>query len=151
MNENWPRWIKASINKFFSDRKTTLNFYYEGQERNTSGLPNWCELRLNGPFSEECSRNYWKIHIDVNILIANILDRNDLYKLDRLIGKVTNIYEVCIPIYKKGFDPEIDTNALLETMQRVSSIETDNYGIVDPETRLEHSIVQARYKMVLMT
>ena len=69
VNTNWPRWIFASVCTHFDARKGDYNLFIEGQFRNMQPPKDFFELRMDGPFITEVSHNFYKLYIEINVLI----------------------------------------------------------------------------------
>jgi hypothetical protein len=82
---NIVRWLFASISKHFNFMKGDIPFYVEGEQH--AKEESSVELRLNGPFINHPIKNYWKIDLDINLLITSTIDDQDLHKIYRLIDK----------------------------------------------------------------
>lgn len=152
---NWARWIRASISLWFQNgikaASSTSYLYFEGQDRDTSKLSDWAELRMMGPWIREQSQNYWQFEIRLNLFIASGIDANDLYKQQRLQGLYLPIFGNTIPVYRLGTG-EFDDGSLMECLQLSpkDQIQVFPFGIVnttDHVTRLEQSAIQAKYCM----
>ena len=154
---NWARWIRASITKWFDDHRqaTSPNSYlfFEGQDRDETVRPDWAELRLMGPWMLELSKDYWMFDMRVNLFIACAIDKDDLYKIQRIQGIYAPIFANTIPVFRLG-DGEFDDGTLMECLQlsveRNDMIQILNFGMVnttDHVTRMEQSAIQAKYRM----
>ena len=152
---NWARWIKSSVNLWFKNGIAAVSpdsyLYYEGQDRDTSKLQDWAELRLMGPWMREQSQNYWQFEVRLNLFIANALDATDLYKQERLQGLYLPIFGNTIPVFRLGTG-EFDDQSLMECLQLSpkDQIQVYDFGIVnttDHVTRLQQSAIQAKYCM----
>ena len=69
INQNWHRWIFASVAKYFDDNKGQFPLYIEGQDPLPEELNERAELRINGPFFNETSKNIFQLSIDINLLL----------------------------------------------------------------------------------
>lgn len=152
---NWARWIRASVAVWFQNHITAVSassyLYFEGQDRDTSKLHDWAELRMMGPWMREQSQNYWQFEIRLNLFIASGVDATDLYKQQRLQGLYLPIFGNTIPVYRLGTG-EFDDQSLMECLQLSpkDQIQVLNFGIVnttDHVTRMEQSAIQAKYCM----
>lgn len=157
---NWARWIKASIYSWFEAHRqaTAPNnvLYFESNDRETSTVSDWAELRFMGPWLQELSRNYWMFDITVNLFIASAIDPKDLYKIDRLKGIYLPMFADTIGVFRLGTGT-FDDSTLMECLILQSSgnnmIQVINLGIVnstDHVTRLEQCAIQAKYRMFFL-
>lgn len=153
---NWSRWIYSSCAKHFNAgaEDFSLPCFVEGDERNTDNLKQWIEVRLDGPYMKEVSRNYWRIDVEVNIFIGSVSDNQYMYDLQSLTGKVASMFG-CIPVTRTG-DP-IDDPAndgvqigILDLKKHPAElIRISNFGKVRPDTRFQQATVEGHYEMYL--
>lgn len=154
MNPNWTRWIQASLTSYFKDFIETqgkLNLLIEGQERPKTNQ-DWAELRWDGPYAREESRNLWHLDVEINIAVSSVLNREDTHTHKRHVGLVQSSYINYIPIHKYG-DGDDDDQSYLGCFQlKVEAREaiiTSYFGKVAPDLELEQSTVEAHYRMTL--
>ncbi len=151
-NENWDRWICASIYKHFDILKS-IPMFVEGDERSTDKEPKYFELRVDGPIAKEISKDYWKLTIDIGTLICSIIDKRHLLTQRTEAGRIAKIMTECIPIYKYGEETGDDKTFVFSIKRQDSGrrdgIESKHIGQVEPSIRLNRSIVEAKYKVEL--
>lgn len=155
-NRNWDRWLLASISQHFKVEvadKLSLFMYVEGQHRDTNEQRQWFELRMDGPFAKETSRDYWKIKIEVNCLISTSASDRDYHQHRQNVGDTFSGFHSCISIFKYGNGPDDDQSKLGEAVLRSpnSSIVTSHFGRINPGTQLEQTTIEAHYVMELDT
>lgn len=157
MNQNWARWIFASVSYFFDRQRGSLDMFVEGTDKmGRRQEKDYLEFRLNGPYGTEIARAQWKLVFDVNILVCSIRDQKDIHRIYRNAGIVTSMFKGEIPIYKMG-DGSEDNNsvllgcAVLETEGRAGGIYVDHYGQLDPALPVLQATVEAGYKIYLDT
>ena len=149
-NENWPRWMELSIFKFIDDNAPDIAFvYYEGQERKTSGYSAWFEVRMDGPFAREESKDNWFFEVEVNVLVSCEVGR-DFSKASKMFGKVGSMLDASIPIFKLGDEPGDDANVKLgcltvDTRTDKDGIIIKRFGQVEPKVKLIQGSVEVRY------
>ena len=152
VNRDWPRWIFASISKWFSDRRNGVPLYLEGFDIQQVPPKDWAELRMNGPFFRNPSHNYWVVSVDVNILLQITPDNEDNHKLWRIAGIFLDAMQGEIPVYKYG-DTENDDQSLFGCLAiepvKDEEIVLANFGRVDPEIQMMRSAISALYRMDL--
>lgn len=154
-NQNWPRWIFASVSKHFNDRRGGLAFYIEGQERNVPAPKDLLELRLDGPYLTEVNKDYWRLYIEVSILIQAIKDDADYHRIHSHSGLVAQAFTT-IPVYKFGVGVDDDQTQLgcLELVQNLGKrerIQINNFGQIEQSTPLLQTSVEGHYEMYLTT
>lgn len=155
-NKNWPRWIYASVSDHFkvAADASALPIIIEGIEDRTSEklrLPLRSEFRLNGPVTSEVSKNYFRLYVDVNLLVQQHMDNDNAYKLMDAIGVFYNAMTT-IDIYRHGNGPDDDGSFLgcLVLRDELSEpITIDHFGQLKEDTRLRESMIMGRYKMFL--
>jgi len=163
LTRHLPRWIKASVLKFFQqlvDKDGGLHLKFEGtpyidqEGRVVTKLPQWAEFRLDGPFSKEPSNNYWTHRIEVNLLVATNLSTQDFYSHERSVGIIYDAFRTEIPVFRLG-NGEFDNQAQLgcfqiQTEEREAII-VSNFGQIETDIKLTQSTVEGHYRMDLKT
>lgn len=156
MNPNWSRWVWASILNHFSTvaQSIPLPMHAEGvDERDTDDLEtNHVEVRVNGPFVRELSRNYFELHVDVNILLHNFMKETNEsgYDLATWSGIFQTACEGPINIYKFGGEVGDDSTyvgCLTLRRGKYDSLRLLYFGQTGRVERLRQSMVDAKYEM----
>jgi hypothetical protein len=152
-NKNWPRWIEASVLKYVNDNSPPNSFvYYEGQERKTSNYHAWFEVRIDGPWAHEQSKDYWRLWIELNVLCSVDVGR-DLYAIVRMAGAMGEIMDNIIPVFKLGNGPDDDgavqIGCLFLDVREDRGIDIHKFGQIEPKTKLIQASVEARYRIDL--
>lgn len=154
MNSNWPRWIAASIHKHFLTEVTSLPIYIEGEPRSQNTVTDYAELRFDGPYAHEDSRNQWILDVEINVLIGSIPDEKDTHRIYKNEGIIAAAMKPIIKVYKYG-DGINDDNLLLGCLHIKQSFNQTifiaRFGQVDPKINLLQSTIEAHYKMELNT
>lgn len=153
---HWDRWVFASICQHFDDRRGTLPMYVEGTHRDTRELEDFFELRVDGPWYSEISKNYWWVFIEINVLIQSAKNNTDFHRIRKMTGIISQILERCIKVYKYGNEP-YDDSSLLGVLERqddrrgknADRIQINHFGQIEPKLKLEQSTVEAHYVMKL--
>lgn len=156
MNIDWPRWSIASIIKHFSDeiKSDTFPVFIEGMDRETNKDTDFAEIRVDGPWTNEISADYWRIYCEVNILIQSVMSDSDLYLIYRHIGLVNMAFQKCISVFKYGDEP-LDDGSFLGCFKLVidrynrEQVKTSNFGQIDKSVKLQQATVEAHYEMYL--
>lgn len=141
LNQNWQRWIFASLCKHFDNNKQTLSLFIEGQHRNIEG--DFAELRILGPNFTEVSKKYWYITVTVNILIQTVINETDFHKQSKDIGIISAAF-TNVDVYKYGYD-----DTLLGCLELLDAITVNNFGQIDPAVKLLQATVEGTYQMDL--
>lgn len=163
-NPNWPRWIKASVAKYLYTNVASPNnlpFLVEGVNERTQEFteaPDRAEGRVNGPFADEESHGYWRLDVDINVLVYSTMNGNqkNAYYLDTIAGWFLEKMATSIPIYRMGnigLAGSLDDGTLLGCLSPRSgkndSIKVLHFGQIDRTIRTEECMVDGRYHMWL--
>lgn len=152
LNENWDRWIFASISQHFETNCGTFPMYIEGMKRDTSKLPEFFELRIDGPYYTEYAKDQWTVYVEINTLIQVTKDKTDFHKMRRRTGQISAIMEPCIILYRYG-DTAPDDQEQFGYLERIDGdkerIQTSHFGQIEPRFELEQSTVEAHYRAML--
>lgn len=161
MNKNWPRWMKASMIKWFTDiiqKKNNVTCFIETTEHiDKDGNPvtelhTWAEARFNGPLSKPITKTTFHHQVIVNFLISTKLDQVNVYSHDTTVGLVYEAYVNSIPVFKLGTG-EDDDGSLLGCFQLEAdnkfAIQVAHFGQLDVDVKITQSIIEAHYNMWL--
>jgi hypothetical protein len=153
MNINWPRWSYASITKHFATEISSIPIFIEGADRETDELADFVEIRVDGPWMNEISADYWRIYCEINILVQSVMD-DDLHKLWRLIGEVNVAFQKCLSVYKYGTGNDDDSSFLgcfkfVTDKYDREQVKTSNFGQINLNVKLQQATVEAHYEMFL--
>lgn len=153
MNENWSRWIIASIGKHFDEHKKTVPMFIEGQHRNTRELKDFFELRIDGPRFTEVSKDYWHVYVEINTLIQSTMNDSDYHRIERTLGTIlvafSNIY-----VYRLG-DGLSDNQSLLGCLKLIQNegkreyLQVYRLGQIEKTDQIVQAVVEGHYKMEL--
>lgn len=143
---NIHKWITASLIKHFKANVSTP-LYYHGENPNlTKGKKSYFELRIDGPSIKQPSRTYFKVYVEVNVLISVYDNEGNIYKIENLIGEISAAFNNTIPVYKL---PE-DTLVGCLTLNK-DGIFPAKFGEVDPDLKLQQATVEGHYEIQLET
>lgn len=154
-SQYWLPWIHASICKHFDDNKGSLTLRIEGEEApETRSEQSYFELRVDGPTLILVSKSYWKVKIEVNVLVTTVMDDENLYLHQETIGKVVDMFEDVLRIYKygKSTDPNNDSSLFVclnidydRHARGGDALIVSNFGQIDKTTRIQQASVEAHY------
>lgn len=156
MNENLARWIFASIADYFSGIATSLSLplLVEGvDERESETMQeSHAELRVSGPFLKELSHNYWKIQVDINILLTDLMSmsQENAYDIVQWGGTFQEAMFSPISVYKYGANLSDDDSFIgCLTLRRNSNdtVKLMHFGQISRVDRVRQSVIDARYEM----
>lgn len=148
-NKHWPRWIFASLTKWFDDHKSGVFMYVEGDDADTGGQQDYFEFRMNGPICEESSKGWWRFDVMINILVVSKRNNTSTHTIYSNVGVVAAAFETNIPIYKFGNGVDDDREELLGCMVLVDTIEITHLGQVNPDLKEQQSMVEGHYRMFI--
>jgi hypothetical protein len=158
MNENLARWIMSSLAVYFNTVATSLGvvFFVEGVNEREEDTMNQehVELRVNGPFVAEISKNYWRLHVDVSILLTDYMKMSseNAYDINDWGGTFLTAMCEAIPLYRNGNGPEDDGSLIgcLTLQKGVSQpVRLIHFGQISRDSRLRQSVVDGRFEMYL--
>ncbi len=155
-NPSWPKWIQASIAKYFktvANNNNYVSLVEELEERTTEFMesPQRLEIRMNGPFVRNASANYYLMDVDVNILIFSHMDDTDdnVYDGIDIAGIMAEAASGPIPVYQLGNLVGDDGSQLgCLTMTR-DGVKVFHFGELTRQDRLRQFSVDAGYKLEL--
>lgn len=156
MDDRFPRWLMSSLSVYFSDVATAipLTYYVEGvDERSDETMEEQhAELRISGPFVTKVSSNYWRVHVDINVMLTDYmtLTQENSYEIATWGGKFLEAMLQKIPIYQYG-----DGGALVGclTVRRGFSdpVRLIHFGQVSRVDRVRQAVVDGKFEMILTT
>lgn len=149
INEDWTRWISASVAQHFIAALDPIYVYLETTERFTDKKKEWVEVRVDGPDCQEVSKGQFHLYIEVNLALVGISNPSDGQKFDRLIGKVISNFPKNMPIYRYG-DQAVDDGSLVFCMTLLvddrEKIRVSRSGQVEPRTPVIQATVEGHYE-----
>ena len=162
---NWARYIFASVATYLKSTAAdlTLPALVEGLDERTDTYmesTDRVEIRVNGPYSQELSFNYFRLWVDVNVLLSSRMDAGkNGYVIQRLAGQFQSAMDQPIPVWNYGDQPgdfvpslpdtQIHLGCLSPRPQTGESIKVLHFGQVEKTDRIKQSIVDARYVMFM--
>jgi len=160
--KRWTKWIWSSVAMHMKPVADELGLplLVEGiddrQGKNVEA--SHAELRINGPFIFEDSKDYYQIQAPINVLLMDFMtgDSSNAYRLQVWAGMFQAIMDMPIPVYRYGQDPE-DDGTFLEFLRvkktRDGGVRVIHFGQVARmgtlDTALRESAVDGLYEMYL--
>ena len=152
---SWRRWIHASVGKYLRQVATTAQIpvLIEGIDDRSPAFmeaTDRVEIRVNGPFSQELSKGYHRIIVDINVLLTSHMEgeKKNAYQLDDNLGIFHNAMDGVIGIYRLGTGPD-DDQALVMCLSprpgKNDSVRVIDFGQIDKVDRNRQGVVDARY------
>ncbi len=151
--QHWPRWIGASVANYFDGLRQGIHLFVEDQEFDASKEPQHFELRVDGPWSTQFTKNQYRVYGEVNILVNTAKDQKDAHKHKRGVGVMFDAFDN-IPIFRCGNGLEDDDSFLgcwlLKQNERDRErVVISNFGQIQPRTKIEQSTIEGHYEMFL--
>ena len=161
-NPNWTRWIFSSITEHFSSNVMVPNsipYLTEGidvRDDEFMSQSDRAEIRINGPFASEISDNYWRIWVDINLLVTSYFGEKtkDIYLTERIAGLIHEFADTKIPVYRYGTGVQDDgtlLGCLVPRSDKSDSVRVIHFGQVNKVDKIKQSQVDGRYVMYLCT
>ena len=150
INQNWDRWIFASLAKHFEINKAAATYLFiEGEPRETISQKSWIELRIDGPDWTELSSGFFRGKMEVNVLCSTI-ESTDTQSIRRLAGEVQSIFKSGIAVFKYGVGVG-DDKSLLGCLNLLTDdrgklgVKARYFGRVEQNTNIQQASVEAHY------
>lgn len=151
-NPNWNRWLRASVNKHFAAQLSAYNVFIEGMKRTRNDKDDFCEIRMDGPYFREVSKDYFEVYIEVNILVQTAITRSkNLYQHEDILGAASAAFTT-IPVFKLGSndgDDESQIGCLNLRSQPQDPVKVSDFGQIKAETELRQACVEGHYTIQL--
>lgn len=151
-NQNWGLWCKKSLNKHFDEGKGDTHLFVEGFPRDTDSLMDYLELRIDGPYIRENANDHWRLYFEVNVLVVVKENHEDAYRIDRLAGRVADLFKPSIEVFKYGDLPDDEGTffGFLTLMPRQQErVQTSYFGKIRPDTDIYQMSVEGHYNIYL--
>ena len=160
-NPHWPRWIFASAADYFKQAADgiELPILIEGideREAEKMRANDHVEFRINGPAVSELSRGYFRLDVDVNLLLTSMMggQTKNAYDIVQQAGVLLQAAGGPIPVRKWGEGPDDDQSLLgcltLRSGKR-DAVRVIHFGQISRDDRIRQSAVDARYHLFLST
>ena len=159
INPNWARWIAASLAVYYKTVADALSIelLVEGIDERESEKMNAdrAELRVNGPFIRQQSSGYFRLDVDSNILLTDLMggEEDNPYNLMNWAGAFQVAAEKAIPVYRYGPDTEgVDDASLvgcLTVRGRKEGPDLFHFGQVSVDDRVRQAAVDTQHWMFL--
>lgn len=151
-NPNWNKWLRASVNKHFTEKLSTYSPRIEGVKPIDMSLDDMCEIRMDGPYYSELNKNFFDIVLEVIILVQTaITPSKNLYKHDVTLGTVCESF-TDIPVLKLGPDSGDDSSqigCLTLVSAPQNSVRVIDYGQVEVASLVRQAVVKGQYRIQL--
>lgn len=153
-NKHWPRWIFASVSKHFKDRLTSTKLYIEGQHRDVKIPETLFELRVDGPYLTEISKDLWHAYTEISVLVQVLKNDKNYHTIHSLCGEASAAMDT-IELRKYGNGPDDDATFVIGCMRLVQSrdkrerVQINHFGQIETSTPLMQASVEAHFQIEL--
>ena len=157
-NPNWARWIMASVSNHFNTVAAAipLPFMVDGvdeiiaEDQHTDHA----ELRVTGPFITEVSKDRYRFHVDVNILITDLMNETgeNAYDLQTWCGAFQVGMDGPIMVYKYGSESGDDSayiGCLSPRQGKYDANKVLHYGQINKVDRIRQSMIDGKFQMTI--
>ena len=159
INPNWARWVAASVAVYFKTIADSLKLkiIIEGiDERESEKMEvDHAELRINGPMTRQLSEGYFRLDVDTNILLTDLMggEGDNPYDLMTWAGAFQQAAEKAIPVYRYGPDTTgVDDSSqvgCLTIRGRKEGSDLFHFGQVSVDDRVRQAAVDTQHWMHL--
>lgn len=151
LNPSWVKWITVSIQKHFETQCIAAGFklVIEGTKKDNRSLDNTVELRIDGPYFREDSKDNWLVKVEINTLLRFPISRTNYHHSYQNIGITAAMFAESISIMRYGSEA-IDDGSYLECLQLITDqrrepLTINNFGQVDPTLELIQASIEGHY------
>jgi hypothetical protein len=158
-NKNWPRWIFASLADHLKKVALGLGLpsHVEGldiRSRCFTEAAERVEIFITGPFVTELSRDYYRVFVDVHVVLTCRMDvRQKGYNLWTYAGVFQAALDAEVPVYNLGGEPgdfmASDPSSLVHIgclrPQYGKAIGVTHYGQVHEVDRVQQIECECKY------
>lgn len=154
---DWSRWIFIGTSDHFGTGlealPSPLPQFIEGQQRDTKDLTNFVEFRMDGPWFTELSKDYWRIYVEVNILVQTAMKTGDFHQHHRNLGNVAALFRD-IQVFRCGDGPNDDDSPLgclklIQDERKRERVVIANFGQIEPHVQVQQGTVEGHFEMKL--
>lgn len=146
------RWIFASVAKHFDDRKEDIYLHIDGMIRQTNHLPEYAELKIDGPYTTELSRGYFHLLTEVNVSVQAQCSETDAHNWLKLLGVINKSFTRCIPVYRYGNGVD-DDNSFVGVLKLKHEFrqrtDESHFGQTKPSENIRQQQIEGHYEMHL--
>jgi hypothetical protein len=136
-------WINASVNKHFDALRQSIPLWIEGTDINIRNQDKYAELRITG-LRYKNLHEILKSEVDINIMCSVKMNTSNSYDIHKVVG----IFQAAMTDIAVGDYPDSDYIGCLKLRNDVPrSIDIVPWGMVDTESRLLQTSIEAFYSM----
>jgi hypothetical protein len=112
------------------------------------------EVRITGPFMEELSKGFWRLYVDVSVLILSRYDGGlkNAYDLYRFAGVLADAMETDVEVWNFGseagdYTSTPSTQVKLGCLKLLKGVTITHFGQTDTSAKVKQCEVACRYVM----
>lgn len=150
-----PLWVFASAAKHFTDIISGIDVHIEGENRSKLDKSDWCEIRIDGPWIIDVSRDVIQVKSEINVLVGTVMHENDLYRESVNHTKIMPAF-VSFNVYKYGPADDVENDGscvgrfILEPLRDLRQrVEVARFGQITPDVRLLQSTIEGHFQMTI--
>jgi len=146
------RWVRSSIAQYFYGiaSSNSITFFVDGVDEPSSATMQTAhaELRVQGPYVKNVSKDVWKITCDINIFLSVPLQMSstNAYAIDDWGGIFMEAMENPINVYRYG-DGDTFLGCLRVKLDGRNEIGYFSFGEAGNDTRIRQAEVDASFEM----
>jgi hypothetical protein len=157
-NQNYERWCKIALIEHFKSgvgeepEQGGTHFFVEGFERDTNGLADYVEFRLDGPYIRESTKNSFRLYFELNILVVVQEENENAYRINELTGLVSSLFLDCVNVERKGIGEEDDGSllgCLCLVKGRNEKVQVSHFGRINPSIGMVQASVEGHYQILV--
>lgn len=165
-HKDWARWIFASVADYLKQIAVARNLpvLIEHLDERTEAFmaaTDHAEVRITGPFVQEMSKGYYRIHVVVNVLLTSRYDGDlkNAYNVLKHAGAFQEAMDSPIGVWNFGGEPgdyvegdpetQVFLGCLTPRSGRNDEVRVLNFGQIDLVDKIKQTEVDARYVMEL--
>jgi hypothetical protein len=160
--KDWARWIFASVANYLKQvaLEQNLPILVEHLDERTESFmrsTDRAEIRITGPFTQELSKNYFRVYVDVNVLLTSRYDGDSKNAYGILIyaGTFHEAMDMPIGVWNYGGEPGDYVEGQPEMQKFLGclkprpgqDVRVMNFGQTDLVEKLKQTEIDARYVM----
>lgn len=146
INSNWSKWCYRSICKHF-DSALTIPIVYTGQPTQVTDSSNFVELRIDGPYITELSKDYFRLYYEVNILHQYTRSETNIYNRFNTLGNIQAAFTT-ITVYDDE-DNIVGCMTLDQDLRDRQRVQTNDFGQIDPDVDILQATVEGHYILMM--
>lgn len=144
-------YIKASVNKHFTDGLPTTKVVVQGNLPSAVADSTYVEIRILESSVTKTSSNSGYIDLGINAIVQVADDDDNIYNFDLLIGQVSALFRN-ITVYEYGPDGDGSYIGCLELVVdgnsvRDGDLHISNFGRINPELKVQQAAVEATFRL----